>query len=81
MPELNLGTVNLTNDSLTAGIFRRCINPRKGKTRKKVTVYLDVDLLGEYEKHHPRQDNGSFGTLSDDVNKSLAVWMQVNNLI
>lgn len=82
MPELVLGAVQLSNDSLTARIFRSCINPRKGKQRRKVTIYIDAELLEKYEKLHPRRGDGSFGgQLSDDCNKSLAVWLQVHGMI
>lgn len=81
-PTLELGTVEFRDGTLTARIFRRCINPQKGKTRKRVAVYLDLELIEEYEKLHPRLENGSFGgVLSDDLNKSLVVWMQVHGLI
>jgi hypothetical protein len=82
MPSLKLGTIELTNDSFTAEIFRRCLHPLRGRNRKRVSVYLDIELLEEYEKLHPRRENGSFGgQLSDDLNKSLAVWLQAHGMI
>lgn len=82
MPEVVLGAVELTEDSLTARVFRSCINPRKCRSRKKVTVYLEDELLSAYEKMHPRRGDGSFGgQLSDDCNKSLVVWLQVHGLV
>lgn len=82
MPELVLGSIELTNESFTASIFRRCLNPLKGKSRTKVSVYLDNELLKKYEELHPRRGDGSFGgQLSDDCNKSLAVWLQAHGLL
>jgi hypothetical protein len=82
MPKLVLGTVELSKDSLAARVFRNCINPSKGKQRKKVSVHIDQELLQKYEEVHPRQKNHSFGgQLSDDCNKSLVVWLQVHDLI
>ena len=82
MPSLELGTIELANDSFTAEIFRRCLNPLRGRNRKKMTIYLDKDLLDKYEEVHPRRENGSFGgQLSDDCNRSLAVWLQVHGMI
>jgi hypothetical protein len=81
MPELNLGKVELTNESLIGRVFRRTIY-RPAKSRQKLTVYIDIELLEQYEKSHPRKNDRSFGgALSDDVNKSLAVWMQAHDLI
>ncbi|EHQ35370.1 hypothetical protein Metlim_1261 [Methanoplanus limicola DSM 2279] len=81
MPELNLGKVELTNDSLIGRVFRRSLY-RQSHSRKKLTVYIDVELLEHYEKNQPRKNNGSFGgALSDDINKGLAVWLQVHDLI
>jgi hypothetical protein len=82
MPELNLGAVKLTNDSLTGRIFRSCIDPQRSKHRQKVTIYIETELMQQYEKHHPRRNDGSFGgQLSDDCNKGLVVWLQVHGLI
>jgi hypothetical protein len=81
-PELIKISLDVKNDSLTGKVFRNCLNPRKKGTRQKVTVYIDSELLQQYEKEHPRRGDGSFGgQLSDDCNKSLVVWLQVHGLV
>jgi len=81
-PELIKISPDVKNDSLTGRVFRNCLNPRKNASRQKVTVYIDKELLQQYEKEHPRRGDGSFGgQLSDDCNKSLVVWLQVHGLV
>jgi hypothetical protein len=81
-PELIKISPDVKNDSLTGRVFRNCLNPRKNASRQKVTIYIDKELLQQYEKEHPRRGDKSFGgQLSDDCNKSLVVWLQVHGLV
>ena len=80
-PELIRISPDVTNDSLQQSLSE-LYKSRKNATRQKVTVYIDKELLQQYEKEHPRRGDGSFGgQLSDDLNKSLVVWLQVHGLI
>ena len=62
-------------------VFSRAIGllPRN---RKKTTVWIERELLEAYEKLYPRTSNGFQGaSLSDDVNKALAIWFQMQKYI
>jgi hypothetical protein len=80
-PELILDNIKIQNSTgLTARVFSRALGLLP-KDRKKLEIRIDKELLLVYESKYPRTNNQKFhgASISDDINKALAVWMRMHN--